>query len=129
MSNGVKVTFDDKQVMVALRGGRFTAGDLLDIEKPIALTIINRQRLLVPTDTHDTQNSCSQHIQESTATRVVDHVGPETTYAPYIEYGVASKPNYPIQPFVRPSVFGNESTINSVASAAFKAKIAEKYRG
>jgi len=129
MSNGIKVTFDDKQVQAAFRGGKFTAEDMKDMEKPIALTIINKQRELVPKKTHDTENSISQHIQEATAARVIDHVGPETTYAPSIEYGITSKPNYPIQPFVRPSVFGNEATIKSVAAAAYRAKIAEKYHG
>ena len=129
MKNTITIKIDTKDVDAALRRGKFTAEDMKDMEKPIALTIINKQRELVPVKSGDTKASCSQHIQEATATRVIDHVGPETTYAPNIEYGVTSKPNYPIQPFVRPSVFGNEGVIRSVAEAAFKAKIAEVFRG
>jgi len=129
MKNTITIKIDTKDVDAALRRGKFTAEDMKDMEKPIALTIINKQRELVPVKTSATKNSCSQHIQSATATQVIDHVGPETDYAPNIEYGVTSKPNYPIQPFVRPSVFGNEGVIRSVAEAAFKAKIAEVFRG
>jgi len=129
MKNTITISINTKDVDAALRGGKFTAEDMKDMEKPIALTVINKQRELVPVKTADTKNSISQHIQEATAARVIDHVGPETTYAPSIEYGITSKPNYPIQPFVRPSVFGNEATIKSVAAAAYRAKIAEKYHG
>lgn len=122
-----ETSVDASQAIKALKKGMFTEGDMLDIEKPIALTIVNKQREKVPTDTTATQNSIGQHIESSSATEVVDHVGPETDYAPFIELGVTSRPNYPIQPFVRPSVFGNESAIEKTAQAAFKAKVEEKY--
>lgn len=118
---------DAREALAALQRGAFSSGDLLDIEKPVALTIVNKQREKVPTDTHDTENSIRPHIQRANASEVIDHIGPETDYAPSIELGVASKPNYPIQPFVRPSVFGNERTIQSVAATSFKRKIQEKY--
>lgn len=115
---------DDREVMAFLKKG-LTVGDMLTIEKPIALTIINAQRLLVPKYTHDTENSVSPHIQSATAEQVIDHVGPETDYSPSIEFGITSKPNYPIQPFVRPSA--KAKNIQSVANAAFRRKIKEKY--
>ena len=121
------VKVDDRQVIAALKKGMLSVGDMLDIEKPMALTIVNKQRLLVPKKTHATENSVGPEIQSATDEKVVDHIGPETDYAPFIEDGITSKPNYPIQPFVRPSVQGNERNIEKVASAAFKAKIKQKY--
>ena len=121
------VKFDTREFEAAIKRGRFTRSDMLDLEKPVALTVVNKQREKVPVDTGATRASIGQHIQKATETEVVDHIGPETDYAPYIELGVISKPNYPIQPFVRPSVFGNENNINRAATEAFKMKISEKY--
>ena len=121
------MSVDIRQAMELFRLGEFTKKDMLEIEKPVALTIINKQREKVPVDTANTKVSIGQHIEKATETMVEDHIGPETDYAPFIELGVASKPNYPIQPFVRPSVFGNERNIQNVAVAAFKAKLKEKY--
>lgn len=118
---------DIRQAMKALEGGKLTRNDMLDIEKPVALTIVNKQREKVPVDTSDTKGSIGPHIQKATDEEVIDHIGPETDYAPFIELGVISKPNYPIQPFVRPSVYGNERNISNVAKAAFKKKMSEKY--
>ena len=119
----VSVEIDDKEVFKAFRDGVLTIGDILDVEKPIALTIVNSQKRDVPVDTAATKTSIRPHIQRATTDEVIDHIGPETEYAEYIEFGVISKPNYPIQPFVRPSVFGNEQNIKNVANAAFKALI------
>jgi len=118
---------DASEAIAALKHGKLTEGDMLDIEKPIALTIVNKQTELVPVKSGATKLSIKQHIQSSSKDKVVDHIGPETDYSPFIELGVVSKPNYPIQPFVRPSVFGNESVIGKVAGAAFKSKVKEKY--
>ena len=125
--NGMR--FDASDVLRALSNGVLDANDLLDIEKPGALEIVNVQRRLVPVDTSETKNSIQQHIQEASGERVVDDIGPETIYAPAIEFGVTSKPNYPIQPFVRPSAFGNEGNVERSISMAFVAKIKAKFRG
>jgi len=122
----MSMTIDDRQVMAFLKKG-LTVGDMLGIEKPMALTVVNRQRSLVPVDTAATKTSIKPDIQTATATKVEDHIGPSTDYAPYIEFGVTSKPNYPIQPFVRPSVNGYERVIKNVANAAFKKLIGQKY--
>jgi len=119
--------FDDSQLQMAIAAGAFTVGDMLDIEKPVAMSIVNRQRELVPVDTSATQNSIGQHIQKATGKEVIDHIGPETDYAPYIEFGVPSKPNYPIQAFVRPSIFTKRQQIINVAIASIKRKLVEKY--
>ena len=118
---------DISKALKALKGGEFSRNDMLDIEKPVSLTIVNKQREKVPVKSGDTKGSIGPHIQKATENEVIDHIGPETDYAPFIELGVISKPNYPIQPFVRPSVYGNERNIQNVAEAAFEAKVKEKY--
>lgn len=117
---------DDREVIAFLNKG-LTAGEMLSIEKPMGLTVVNKQRQDVPVDTADTKNSIQPDIQSATSLQVVDHVGPSTDYSPSIEFGVTSKPNYPIQPFVRPSVNGYENAIIRVAQAAFKKMIGQKY--
>ena len=117
---------DDREVIALLKKG-LTSGEMLSIEKPMALTVINKQRVLVPKKTGATRDSVQPDIQTATASEVVDHIGPSTDYAPSIEFGVTSKPNYPIQPFVRPSVNGNEKSIINVAQAAFKKLVGQKY--
>ena len=123
----IKVEFEALEVKVTLEAGKFTGKDLLDIEKPIALTIINKQVELVPVASGATKLSIRQHIDVATEELVIDEIGPETDYSVYIEFGVASKPNYPIQPFVRPSGEGNRLNITRAAEAAYLAKIKEKY--
>ena len=127
MEIGVTAKVDDREVMAFLKKG-LTVGDMLAIEKPMGLTVVNKQRQDVPVDTAATKNSIQPDIQTATVEKVVDHIGPSTDYAPSIEFGVTSKPNYPIQPFVRPSVKGaNKRNVEKVASAAFKALIGKKY--
>ena len=121
------ITVNDKEVLAALKKGVLTESDMLDIEAPIGLTVVNKQREKVPVLTSATQNSIKPDIQKSSKDEVVDHIGPSTDYAPSIEFGITSKPNYPIQPFVRPSIFGNERNIFNVATEAFKRKIREKW--
>ena len=118
---------DDREVIAALKGGALSVQDMLDILKPASLTVVNKQRQLVPVDTAATKTSIRPDIQEFSAEKVVTHIGPSTDYAPSIEFGVTSKPNYPIQPFVRPSVNGNEKSIINVAQAAFKKLVGQKY--
>lgn len=104
-----------------------SATNMLTIQKPGAVTIINIQRQLVPVDTAATKLSIDEQVQSSSALEVVNHIGPGTLYAPSIEFGVASKPNYPIQPFVRPSgmVAGAKAVIKAL-EAAFTAIIRRK---
>lgn len=116
------------EVKVFLKGASLTEQEMLSIEKPGALTIVNNQRQLVPVDTGATKLSIRPHIQESSATKVVDLIGPETNYSRFIEFGVISKPNYPIQPFVRPSAFGpNEDKVNKAIETAFATVVKKKH--
>ena len=124
----VTVKIDDRQVQAAFKKGKLSAGDLLEIEMPMALTVVNTQRMLVPVDTGATRASIKPDVQTATPLKVVDHIGPSTEYAPSIEFGVRSKPNYPIQPFVRPSAFGAaKKRVLKVGQAAYKALIERKY--
>lgn len=61
--------------------------DLLDIEGPGALVLVNGMRARVPVDLGAARASINQHIIESTDTKLVDDVGPEVEYGPYLEYG------------------------------------------
>ena len=123
MTSGVTIKIDTKEFDAAIKRLALTEQDMLNIEKPGALAIVNRQRELVPVKTAATKTSIIPDVQNSSATMVEDHIGPSTNYAPAIELGITSKPNYPIQPFVRPSVFGNEGAVTAAISAAFKAVV------
>jgi hypothetical protein len=105
----------------AMIRARLGADDLLNMAGAGAAVVNSHQKIHVAHDTYATRDSIRSHIQTSTRTRVVDDIGPETEYAPYIEYGVASKPNYPIQPFVVPSATGNNyrDCVNAIATALF----------
>ena len=96
-----------------------TASELLQIEGAGAAVLKNGMRMRVPVDTAATKTSVDSHIIESSNIRVVDDVGPETIYAPNIEYGIQDKPNYPIQPFVRPTAFEDLAKIVSAIGYSF----------
>jgi hypothetical protein len=119
------VNFDTKEFDTFTRKAELTENDMLDVEKPGALTIVNRQRTLVPVDTGATRASVMPDIQSASAIEVIDHIGPSTEYSPSIEFGVTSKPNYPIQPFVRPSA--RKKPVEKAISAAFTALIKRKH--
>ncbi len=123
----ITITVNDKEVLAKFKLGKTTTADMLSIEAPIAAEIINKARRLVPKKTHATDESISQHIKHATPTFVMDHVGSETDYSKYIEFGVPSKPNYPIQPFMRPASLGNIAAIKKAATAAFKAFVRRRY--
>jgi hypothetical protein len=99
------VKVNDKEVREMLGRFRLTRKNMLDIAMPTALTIVNSQRTLVPKDTHDTENSVQPAVIAATKDLVTVQIGPSTEYSEYIEFGTTN-PNYPIQPFVRPSVVG-----------------------
>lgn len=111
---------DDREVQRALDAHDMSVDDMLAIEFPIAATIINKARIIVPKKTTATEKSIGQHIQIATKTRVLDYVGSETPYSKYIEFGVPSRPNYPIQPFMRPASLGNIPAITAAAIASVK---------
>lgn len=121
--------------------------DLLDVEGPGALVLINESRLRAPVgETAALKTSINQHIVESTDTRLVDEVGPEVLYGPYVEYGTGEfaeagdgrkggwrykdahgnwhftygmKP----QPYLRPAADEGKSQVIVAISAALERKI------
>lgn len=118
---------DAREVTALFKNVKLTEQDLLDIEKPGGLVIANAQRTLVPVDTGATKTSIAPEIQSSSDTEVIDFIGPSTMYAEFIEFGVISKPNYPIQPFVRPSAMGKSAdTVFNVIEIAFREKVEQK---
>lgn len=122
---GIKI--DASQLEKALKAIRLDGNDLLQIEGAGQWVLVNGMRIRVPVDSGATRNSIMPHIIESTGTRVVDDVGPETIYAPNIEYGIQSKPNYPIQPFVRPTVEEDGDNVQAAISHAFAAKVNQRW--
>jgi len=124
LSSGI--TVDTSGFDAAMVKAKMGADDLLNIAGAGAAVVSSTQKVLVPVDTGATRSSINSHIQTSTRTQVIDDIGPETEYAPYIEYGVASKPNYPIQPFVVPSAHGNNArSAQNAISRAFGAWLSE----
>lgn len=122
------VKVDTSEVDAFIKKAFFTKAEMLIMEKPMALTVVNTQRTLVPKDSHATELSVAPDIQSATPLKVIDHIGPSTDYAPFVEFGVASKPNYPIQPFVRPSAMGaGAQLVFKVAAAAFKKMVFRKH--
>jgi len=109
---------DPSQLKAALLEVKLNSPMLLQVEGAGAKVLVNGMRMRVPVDTAATKNSIMSHLVEYSDIIVVDDVGPETEYAPSIEYGIEEKPNYPIQPFIRPTAtndFG--SVINAIGYA------------
>lgn len=113
------MTVDASMFKKALADISINASELLQIEGTGAYTLVNGMRMRVPVDTAATKNSIMPHIVESSDVRVVDEVGPETDYAPAIELGIQDKPNYPIQPFVRPTAFEDLAKVVSAIGNSF----------
>lgn len=118
------VEVDISQFKKAMGKAKFTPQDVQDVLGAGGYVVVTTQKLLVPTDTHDTQNSIRIHPGDK-ATEIF--IGPETDYAPYIEYGT-SNPNYPIQPFVVPSGTG-QSKAKALKACANAINIIIKEKG
>lgn len=108
---------DASDFEAAARRAISNKNDMLQIAGAGSYVIINKQKSLVPVDTAATKTSIRSHITSATNTHVEDEVGPETEYAPVIEYGRKDMPNYPIQPFIRPSAYGKplKDTLAAIA--------------
>ena len=123
----VGIQINDAGLRQALKEAKLTAADLLQIEGAGAWVLVNGMRMRVPVDTGATRASIKPHITENTDTRLVDEVGPETIYAPAIEYGRRDMPNYPIQPFIRPTVEEDGAQVQRVISAAFGELVKQRW--
>lgn len=145
----IKLTIDSTGIDRALRDAKFTEQDMLDLIGSPAKVVINTQRQLVPVDTATTKVSISEHIVESSNTKVVDDVGPETDYAVHLEYGTGefaeggkgrkggwfykdengwhfTKGMHP-RPFVRPSILENGPEILRVLASTFVELLRQKW--
>lgn len=114
----IKITVDDTKLKLALKNIKLNKQDLLDIEGAGAYVVVNGERMRVPVDTAATKNSIQPHILEADDNHVVDEVGPETLYAPFLEYGTYKMR---AQPFIRPTVAEDADQVQAAVSAAFGA--------
>jgi HK97 gp10 family phage protein len=80
-------TVDTSKFEAALKRIDFTGNDLLQIEGAGAAVQINGQKMRVAKDTTATQQSVSSHITKNDGNVIEDEIGPETDYAPWLEYG------------------------------------------
>jgi len=137
----MKLTVDDKAFLRAMKDITPAEKDMRNIEYAASRPIVNTQREKVPTDTAATKLSIDSHITEASKVRVVDEIGPETTYAMYLEYGTGVfaesgqgrkggwwykdergwhfTMGMRARPYVRPSVDGGTSrqVVRAIASA------------
>jgi hypothetical protein len=122
---GIKV--DNSGLRRALGAAALTADDLQQIESAGQYVLINGMRARVAVASGATRASIMPHIVEHTDTRIVDEVGPETVYAPAIEYGRPDMPGYPEQPFIRPTVEEDGAQVQSAVGTAFGTMVKERW--
>jgi len=115
-----KFEADTSQFESLMKRLKPTAGDLREIAAPGVIVIQNYQVVEVPKLTGATAASIRPHTVISTNQRYETDIGPETDYAPAIEYGRPDMKNYPIQPFVRPSIYGQEAQIQAAVTMGFR---------
>lgn len=118
---------DSSKFLSALKDIEMNANELLQVEGAGAYTLINGMRMRVPVATSATKNSIQSHLTTVTNTLIVDEVGPETDYAPNIEYGHRKKDNYPAQPFIRPTAISDLPKVISAIGTAFGIFLVNKW--
>ena len=118
---------DVSQALAALRDMDLSEEEVVNLAGVPAAVLKNGMRIRVPVDTSATQNSIQSHLVEASSDRVVDEVGPETNYAPFIELGIPSVPAYPIQPFVRPTADEDFAAAEAATSAALVGLVRQKW--
>ena len=123
----MNMTVDTSDFDRAMNAMKISSGELMHIAGAGSAVMKTTQKLLCPVDTGATRLSILEEFFPGD--RVADiEVGPRTDYSPYIEFGT-SNPNYPIQPFVRPSAFGTSkvNVLKAVANA-FMMMVMEKWK-
>jgi HK97 gp10 family phage protein len=68
-------------------------------------------KLLVPVDTGDLRGSIVKALNKP---QLTETVSTNKEYAPAVEFGLRSNPNYPIQPFMRPALKDNLKKIEKI---------------
>lgn len=120
---------DASKLLNALKNAELSADNLMSIGKAGSAVVASYQKIHVAKKTHETEHSIQDHIVTSKRTQFIDDVGPETEYAPNIEFGRRDMPNYPIQPFVVPSAHGqNRKDTIMAMSRAFGATVVQKWK-
>lgn len=104
----MKITMntDTKEFERAMKEAEFDEAETREVLHAGGMTIKNRQVQLVPVRTGDTKKSID--IFDTGPGSI--EVGPTTPYADVIEFGRSDR-EYPVQPFVRPSVAGRGPAI------------------
>ena len=121
------IEVDLKEFEKAIENMKFTSSELMHVAGSGSAVIKTTQKILVPVDTGATRASILEDFNPGDTVVEVE-IGPRTEYSPYIEFGT-SNPNYPIQPFVRPSVFGrNKMKVLKAVSNAFVQLVMEKWK-
>lgn len=145
------IRLDITEFLTAAGRARVTSSDLKKIETPGALVLVNGMRERVPVDTSATKNSIASHYDVELDDVLVDQVGPETEYGPYLEYGTGeyaeggngrkggwvykgrngffhTMGSHP-QPFVRPTVEAEEDTCIRAISEAMRSYLEDEWVG
>ena len=68
-------------------------------------------KLLVPVDTGNLRGSIVKTVDDR---KYIGTVLTNSAYAYYVEFGLRSNPNYPIQPYMRPALEKNKDKIKQM---------------
>jgi HK97 gp10 family phage protein len=88
--------------------------------KQIALFVESEAKLRVAVRTGNLRRSIT-HQTESNETQSKAYIGTNIEYAPYVEFGVASK-NIPAQPYLRPAIEENRDKIKKIIEKGMNVK-------
>ncbi|MCG6796351.1 HK97 gp10 family phage protein [Geobacillus sp. YHL] len=88
--------------------------------KQIAVFVEAEAKLRAPVDTGRLRNSIT-HQTENSETQSKAYIGTNVEYAPYVEFGVASK-NIRPQPYLRPAIDENQDRIKEIIEKGMNVK-------
>ena len=90
----------------------------IDIDKGVIAGLIRSTNLVqteakvnVPVDEGTLRASIVKSVEEN---KLEGIVSTNVEYAPYVELGLKSNPNYPRQPYLRPALFDNKDKIKKI---------------
>ena len=123
----MNMTVDTKMFDKMMNAMKISSTELMHVAGAGSAVMKTTQKLLVPVDTGATRASILEEFFPGDKVADIE-VGPRTDYSPYIEFGT-SNPNYPIQPFVRPSAFGkNKVRVLKAVANAFMQLVMDKWK-
>ena len=121
------ISIDTKGLKNALKDVKLSANEFASVGMAGGYVLVNGMRMRVPVDTSATRNSIRPDVVKQDADKVVVEVGPRTEYAPHIEYGIPSRPSYPMQPFIRPTATQDREKVLRSVSAVFGSLVNSKW--